>query len=55
MTEAVVTALENDLRREGESAPLAGRYAAIAAGLAAGAGPNPREVSKDDIDEMWGH
>jgi antitoxin VapB len=55
MTEAVITALENDLRRERESAPLADRYAAIATGLAAKAGPNPREVGKDDIDEMWGH
>lgn len=54
MTEAVVTALENDLKRERDAASLAARYAAIARDLAAKAGPNPREISKDDIDEMWG-
>ncbi|WP_025034955.1 type II toxin-antitoxin system VapB family antitoxin [Bradyrhizobium sp. DOA9] len=54
MTEAVITALENDLKRERDSMPLADRYAEIAADLAAKAGPNGREVTKDDIDAMWG-
>ena len=54
MTEAVITALENDLQRQRERVPLADRYTAIAADLAAKAGPNRRDVTKDDIDEMWG-
>lgn len=55
MTEAVITALENEVKRERGTAPLADRYAAIAGDLVDKAGPSPREMSKDDIDEMWGH
>jgi hypothetical protein len=33
---------------------LAERLAGLAAELKAEAGPNPREVTKDDIDAMWG-
>lgn len=55
MTEAVITALENEVKRERRTAPLADRYAAIAGDLVEKAGPSPREMSKDDIDEMWGH
>ena len=55
MTEAVVQALEGELRRETEKEPLAGRIARIAAELAAEAGPNRRIMTKDDVDAMWGH
>jgi antitoxin VapB len=55
MTEAVIAALENDLKRQRERVSLADRYSAIAADLAAKAGPDRREMSKDEIDEMWGH
>jgi hypothetical protein len=33
---------------------LADRLAELAAALKAEAGPNPREVTKEDIDAMWG-
>ena len=55
MTEAVVQALEGELRRETEKEPLAGRIARIAAELAAEAGPNRRIMTKDEVDAMWGH
>lgn len=55
MTEAVVQALEAELRREAEAVPLAERVARIARDLEASAGPNRRVMSKDEIDAMWGH
>lgn len=55
MTQAVVTALENELARERQRTPLAERLAAIADDLAGKAGPNGRRMTKDEIDEMWGH
>ena len=55
MTEAVVQALEGELRREAEKEPLADRIARIADALAAEAGPNRYVMSKEEIDAMWGH
>jgi antitoxin VapB len=55
MTEAVIQALEAELRRDAEKQPLADRIAGIAASLAAEAGPNRRTMSKEEIDAMWGH
>ncbi|OWJ56377.1 type II toxin-antitoxin system VapB family antitoxin [Inquilinus limosus] len=55
MTEAVIQALEAELRRETEKEPLADRIARIAATLAAEAGPNRHVMSKEEIDAMWGH
>lgn len=55
MTEAVIQALEAELRRETEKEPLAVRIARIAATLAAEAGPNRHVMSKEEIDAMWGH
>jgi antitoxin VapB len=55
MTEAVIQALEGELRREAEKEPLAVRIARIAAIAAAEAGPGGRVMTKDEIDEMWGH
>lgn len=55
MTEAVIQALEAELRREAEKEPLADRIARIAATLAAEAGPNRHVMSKEEIDAMWGH
>jgi len=55
MTEAVIQALEGELRRETEKEPLADRIARIAADLAAAAGPNRRTMTKEEIDAMWGH
>jgi antitoxin VapB len=54
MTEAIVHALRSELKRERHERPLAERPEELAAQLGAEAGPNPREVSKKDIDAMWG-
>lgn len=55
LTDAVIDALEAELRRESESTPLAGRLAEIAQGLRSKAGPDGRDMGKDEIDAMWGH
>lgn len=55
MTEAVIQALEAELRRETDKEPLAVRISRIADELAAGGGPHGRTMSKDEIDDMWGH
>jgi antitoxin VapB len=55
MTEAVVQALESELRREAEKEPLAVRLQRIAVELAAHGQPGGRAMTKDEIDEMWGH
>jgi antitoxin VapB len=54
MTEAIAHALRSELKRERDKRPLADRLAELAAELKAEAGPNPREVTKEDIDAMWG-
>ncbi|MDI4655201.1 type II toxin-antitoxin system VapB family antitoxin [Xanthobacter autotrophicus] len=53
MTEAVTQALEGELKREKE--PLASRLKQIATTLAADAKPGDKVMTKDEIDEMWGH
>lgn len=55
LTEAVIEALEAELERENARKPLAERLAAIANDLKAKAGEGGREMSKDEIDAMWGH
>jgi antitoxin VapB len=54
MTEAIAHALRSELKRERDKRPLADRLADLAEALRAEAGPNPREVTKEDIDAMWG-
>lgn len=54
MTEAIGHALRSELTRERDKRPLRERLEALAARARAEAGPNPREVTKEDIDEMWG-
>jgi antitoxin VapB len=54
MTEAIVQALRSELKRERDKRPLRERLAELAARARASAGPNPREVTKEDIDAMWG-
>jgi antitoxin VapB len=55
MTEAIAFALRNELKRERDKRPLEERLEELAEQLRAEAGPNPREVTKDEIDELWGH
>jgi antitoxin VapB len=54
MTEAIAFALRNELKREREKRPLAERLEELAQRLKTEAGPNPREITKEDIDAMWG-
>jgi antitoxin VapB len=54
MTEAIIAALENELRREREKVTLPERLANLAARARALAGPNARDVAKDEIDALWG-
>ena len=54
MTDAVVTALEHELRREREATPLAERLDALARKAKAMAGPGAREMTKDEIDALSG-
>lgn len=55
MTEAVIEALEAELKRERARRPLPERLAALAADLKAKAGKGGRDMSKDEIDDIWGH
>ncbi|MCL2656914.1 MAG: type II toxin-antitoxin system VapB family antitoxin [Betaproteobacteria bacterium] len=55
MTEVVIQALETEYRRVAAQQPLAARLGAIADELAAMAKPGGQELSKDEIDAMWGH
>ncbi|WP_019173008.1 type II toxin-antitoxin system VapB family antitoxin [Pseudaminobacter salicylatoxidans] len=55
MTEAVIEALEAELKRETARIPLAERLAILADGLKAKAGADGRNMSKEEIDSMWGH
>lgn len=55
LTEAVIEALEAQLRRDNEQRPLAERLEAIADDLRAKAGIGGHDMTKDEIDEMWGH
>lgn len=55
MTEAVVTALENELRREESEPSLATRLDELAQKLKDMSPGGGRHMTKDEIDEMWGH
>ena len=54
MTEAIAHALRAELARERDKRPLRERLAELAERARTAAGPNPREVTKEDIDAMWG-
>ena len=54
MTQAVITALEHELRRERDAKPLAVRLDALARKAKAMAGPGAREMTKDEIDALSG-
>ena len=55
MTEAVIDALEARLREEDARQPLAERVAAIASRLKAKAGTRGRDMTKEEIGDIWGH
>lgn len=54
MTEAIGHALRAELARERDKRPLTERLKQIADETVAMAGPNPREVTKEEIDDLWG-
>ena len=54
MTEAIAHALKSELKRERDKRPLVERLRKLAEETAAMAGPNPREVTKEEIDDLWG-
>ena len=54
MTEAIIVALETELKRERESVPLPARLARLAKKARELAGPKGRDVPKEEIDEFWG-
>ena len=53
ITNAVIIALEHELQRIRNATPLHERLAAIADRALANKGPNPRQMTKADIDDMW--
>lgn len=55
MAEAVIEALEAELRREQQAKPLKDRVAQIVQRLNEKARPGGRDLTRDEIDEMWGH
>ncbi len=55
LTEAVIEALEAQLRAENTRVPLAERLKDIPGRLRAKGAGGGHEMTKDDIDEMWGH
>jgi antitoxin VapB len=54
ITDAVIAALEADLGAVAEPRPLGQRVAEIAADLRAMAKPGSRDMTKAEIDAMWG-
>ena len=54
MTEAIAHALKVELKREREKRPLVERLRRLADETVAMAGPNRREVTKEEIDDLWG-
>jgi antitoxin VapB len=54
MTEALVSALENEWRQDRKAAPLAVRLRALAERAKAMAGPRARAMTKDEIDDLSG-
>lgn len=55
ITDAVITALESELSRAKEERPLKERLQKIVDDLWAQRQPGGRDMTKDEIDAMWGH
>ena len=54
MTDAVIGALEAEIERL-DKHKMIERVRAISSELVSKAGPNGREMTKDEIGRMWGH
>lgn len=55
MTDAVITALEAEVNRIRRAEPLAARLARISEDLAGLRRAGGRDLTKDEIDALWGH
>lgn len=55
MSDAVVDALRNELKRDDEKRPLRERILKIAEDLQRESGGKGRKVTKEEIDSWWGH
>lgn len=55
LTEAVIEALEAQLRAENSRVPLSERLKDISGRLKAKGAAGGHEMTKDEIDDMWGH
>ena len=55
MTEAIAYALRSELKRERDKRPLEERLEELADEIAARLARIARAVTKDEIDELWGH
>ena len=55
LTDAVILALEAQLKQENDREPLADRLAHLADQLQAKGQSGGRDPSKDEIDALWGH
>lgn len=55
ITDAVITALESELSRTKEEKPLKERVRPIVDRLLKEAKPGGRDLTKEEIDAMWGH
>lgn len=55
ITDAVIDALETELARTQENKPLKERLQTIADSLWAQRQPGGRDMTKEEIDAMWGH
>lgn len=53
ITDAVIGALEAELRRDRETVPLRVRLKALSKRALAEAGPERRNVTEDERDAMW--
>ncbi|SFT99774.1 hypothetical protein [Mesorhizobium sp. YR577] len=54
-TEPAIATPTPEIECENGRLPLAERLATIAGNLKAGSGEGGRQMSKDEIDQMWGH
>lgn len=55
MTDVVIVALENELKRDADQRPLTDRLKAISDKFLAESEPTGTQVTKADLDQMWGH
>lgn len=55
LTEAVIDALEAQLKAENSRVPLPERLKAISGRLKAKGAAGGHEMTKEEIDDMWGH